>query len=248
MSVKLNFGKPKAEEKVEKVVEATVEYIVEDKIVMPATKFPAFNIKRLEPLNKPLESGNAIKVFDSKPQPKPQPSFTKPQTNSPSSAQLDIEDWTKGLDPSLLAEADASLKKFESSSPKSYIKDITSLEELANEFNLPEQQDSFEEAGLLAIDTACKNLEARIDNADEVKNQLTFIMTELQQQPLLAAKISDPNIATMVRALRTNYNMVAFAKTNNAAKTAKKKQAIAEDDTFNDSLGGDLLASLQNLF
>ena len=98
---------------------------------------------------------------------------------------------------------------------KEQLANVPSLDELAEEFQNPDQPELFSDKALSAIHQACQTLEESIDNADEVKSQLTFIMTELRKYPDVAAKVCDSDISTMVKALRHSYNIVAFAKQTN---------------------------------
>ena len=102
---------------------------------------------------------------------------------------------------------------------KEQLAEMPNLDELAKEFQNPDQPDAFDDAALAAVHKACLKLEESIDNAELVREQLTFIMTELRKYPETAAKVWDSDMATMVKALRHNYNVVAFAK----QATKKKK-------------------------
>lgn len=127
-----------------------------------------------------------------------------------------------------------SLPPETSLSYKDQLARVPSLDELAEEFQNPEQPELFNDKALSAIHQACQTLEESIDNANEVKSQLTFIMTELRKYPDVAAKVCDSDISTMVKALRHSYNLVAFAKQTNrkakAEKQAKVNDLIAEAD------------------
>lgn len=109
---------------------------------------------------------------------------------------------------------------------KEALAEMPSLDELANEFNNPDQPEEFDDAALAAIHKACLQLESAIDNAEEVRTQLTFIMTELRKYPETAAKIWDSDMATMVKSLRHNYNVVAFAKAANKKAKAEKASRV----------------------
>lgn len=109
---------------------------------------------------------------------------------------------------------------------KEALAEMPSLDELANEFNNPDQPEEFDDAALAAVHKACLQLESAIDNAEEVRNQLTFIMTELRKYPETAAKIWDSDMATMVKSLRHNYNVVAFAKAANKKAKAEKASRV----------------------
>lgn len=111
---------------------------------------------------------------------------------------------------------------------KEQLSEMPDLDELANEFNNPDQPELFDDAALAAVHKACLQIESAIDNAEEVRTQLTFIMTELRKYPETAAKIYDSDIATMVKALRHNYNVVAFAKAAN--KKARTEKAARVND------------------
>ena len=109
---------------------------------------------------------------------------------------------------------------------KEALAEMPSLEELANEFNNPDQPEAFDDAALAAVHKACLAIESAIDNAEEVRTQLTFIMTELRKYKETAAKIWDSDIAIMVKALRHNYNVVAFAKAANKKAKAEKASRV----------------------
>lgn len=109
---------------------------------------------------------------------------------------------------------------------KEALAEMPSLDELANEFNNPDQPEAFDDAALAAVHKACLQLESAIDNAEEVRTQLTFIMTELRKYPETAAKIWDSDMATMVKSLRHNYNVVAFAKAANKKAKAEKASRV----------------------
>lgn len=109
---------------------------------------------------------------------------------------------------------------------KEALAEMPSLDELANEFNNPDQPEEFDDAALAAVHKACLQLESAIDNAEEVRTQLTFIMTELRKYPETAAKIWDSDMATMVKSLRHNYNVVAFAKAANKKAKAEKASRV----------------------
>lgn len=109
---------------------------------------------------------------------------------------------------------------------KEALAEMPSLDELANEFNNPDQPEEFDDAALAAVHKACLQLESAIDNAEEVRTQLTFIMTELRKYPETAAKIWDSDMATMVKSLRHNYNVVAFAKAANKKAKAEKTSRV----------------------
>lgn len=117
---------------------------------------------------------------------------------------------------------------------KEQLAEMPNLDDLANEFNNAEQPEQFDDAATQAVHKACLAIESAIDNAEEVRTQLTFIMTELRKYPETAAKIYDSDIATMVKALRHNYNVVAFAKAANkkakAEKASKVNDLLAEAD------------------
>lgn len=117
---------------------------------------------------------------------------------------------------------------------KEQLAEMPNLDDLANEFNNAEQPEDFNDAATQAVHKACLAIESAIDNAEEVRTQLTFIMTELRKYPETAAKIYDSDIATMVKALRHNYNVVAFAKAANkkakAEKASKVNDLLAEAD------------------
>lgn len=123
--------------------------------------------------------------------------------------------------------------------PKTYkeqLAEMPDLDELAKEFQNPDQPDAFDDAALAAVHKACLKLEESIDNAELVREQLTFIMTELRKYPETAAKIWDSDMATMVKALRHNYNVVAFAKQatkkKKEAKSAKANELLAAADAI----------------
>lgn len=109
---------------------------------------------------------------------------------------------------------------------KEQLAEMPNLDDLANEFNNAEQPEAFNDAATQAVHKACLAIESAIDNAEEVRTQLTFIMTELRKYPETAAKIYDSDIATMVKALRHNYNVVAFAKAANKKAKAEKASKV----------------------
>lgn len=111
---------------------------------------------------------------------------------------------------------------------KEQLAEVPDLDALAEEFNNPEQPELFDDKALEAVHKACLSIESAIDNAEEVRTQLTFIMTELRKYPETAAKIWDSDIATMVKALRHNYNVVAFAKSANKKKKEAKASKVNE--------------------
>lgn len=136
--------------------------------------------------------------------------------------------------PTLISGADLLAGLPEPMSYKDKLSEIPSLDELAEEFQNSEQPEDFDDAALAAIHKACLKLEESIDNAEDVRSQLTFIMTELRKYPETAAKIYDEDMHRMVKALRANYNVVAFAKAANKAKketkAKKSEQLLAELD------------------
>lgn len=115
-----------------------------------------------------------------------------------------------------------------SASFKDQLAEVPSLDELAREFQNPDQPDAFDDAALAAVHKACLALEKSIDNESEVREQLTFIMNELRKYPETAAKVYDSDIAVMVRALRQNYRVVAFAKQANKKAKAEKQSKVQE--------------------
>ena len=119
---------------------------------------------------------------------------------------------------------------------KEQLAEMPNLDELAKEFQNPDQPDAFDDAALAAVHKACLKLEESIDNAELVREQLTFIMTELRKYPETAAKVWDSDMATMVKALRHNYNVVAFAKQatkkKKEAKSAKANELLAAADAI----------------
>lgn len=115
-----------------------------------------------------------------------------------------------------------------SASFKDQLAEVPSLDELAREFQNPDQPDAFDDAALAAVHKACLALEQSIDNESEVREQLTFIMNELRKYPETAAKVYDSDIAVMVRALRQNYRVVAFAKQANKKAKAEKQTKVQE--------------------
>lgn len=120
---------------------------------------------------------------------------------------------------------------------KEQLAEVPDLDELAREFNNPEQPEEFDDAALAAIHKACLQLESAIDNADNVREQLTFIMTELRKYPETAAKIWDSDTATMVKSLRHSYNVVAFAKQANKKKKEEKQSKVKEQLAAADAMG-----------
>lgn len=170
----------------------------------------------------PLSS--PIKKLDAKPEAKPTSTLvsTPTQVVAPlATSSTATPTKLEGLD--LLDSADLNGLDY-----KAALADMPSLEELAEEFQYSEQPDKFDDAALAAVHKACLKLESAIDNAEEVREQLTFIMTELRRFPEVAAKIYDGDIKTMVSALRQNYNVVAFAKATNKKKKEEKQSAIKE--------------------
>ena len=115
-----------------------------------------------------------------------------------------------------------------SASFKDQLAEVPSLDELAREFQNSDQPDAFDDAALAAVHKACLALEQSIDNESEVREQLTFIMNELRKYPETAAKVYDSDIAVMVRALRQNYRVVAFAKQANKKAKAEKQSKVQE--------------------
>ena len=120
---------------------------------------------------------------------------------------------------------------------KEQLAELPDLDALAEEFNNSEQPELFDDAALAAVHKACLQLESAIDNADNVREQLTFIMTELRKYPETAAKIWDSDTATMVKALRHSYNVVAFAKEANKKKKEEKQSKIKEQLAAADAMG-----------
>jgi hypothetical protein len=120
---------------------------------------------------------------------------------------------------------------------KEQLAEVPDLDELAKEFNNPDQPELFDDAALAAVHKACLQLESAIDNADNVREQLTFIMTELRKYPETAAKIWDSDTATMVRALRHSYNVVAFAKEATKKKKEESKSKVKEQLAAADAMG-----------
>lgn len=120
---------------------------------------------------------------------------------------------------------------------KEQLAELPDLDALAEEFNNPEQPELFDDAALAAVHKACLQLESAIDNADNVREQLTFIMTELRKYPETAAKIWDSDTATMVKALRHSYNVVAFAKQANKKKKEEKQSKVKEQLAAADAMG-----------
>lgn len=120
---------------------------------------------------------------------------------------------------------------------KEQLAELPDLDELAKEFNNEEQPELFDDAALAAVHKACLQLESAIDNADNVREQLTFIMTELRKYPETAAKIWDSDTATMVKALRHSYNVVAFAKQASKKKKEEKQSKVKEQLAAADAMG-----------
>lgn len=120
---------------------------------------------------------------------------------------------------------------------KEQLAELPDLDELAKEFNNPEQPELFDDAALAAVHKACLQLESAIDNADNVREQLTFIMTELRKYPETAAKVWDSDTATMVKALRHSYNVVAFAKQATKKKKEEKQSKVKEQLAAADAMG-----------
>ena len=120
---------------------------------------------------------------------------------------------------------------------KEQLAELPDLDALAEEFNNSEQPELFDDAALAAVHKACLQLESAIDNADNVREQLTFIMTELRKYPETAAKVCDSDTATMVKALRHSYNVVAFAKQANKKKKEEKQSKVKEQLAAADAMG-----------
>ena len=120
---------------------------------------------------------------------------------------------------------------------KEQLAELPDLDALAEEFNNSEQPELFDDAALAAVHKACLQLESAIDNADNVREQLTFIMTELRKYPETAAKIWDSDTATMVKALRHSYNVVAFAKQASKKKKEEKQSKVKEQLAAADAMG-----------
>lgn len=120
---------------------------------------------------------------------------------------------------------------------KEQLAELPDLDELAEEFNNSEQPELFDDAALAAVHKACLQLESAIDNADNVREQLTFIMTELRKYPETAAKVWDSDTATMVKALRHSYNVVAFAKQASKKKKEEKQSKVKEQLAAADAMG-----------
>ena len=120
---------------------------------------------------------------------------------------------------------------------KEQLAELPDLDELAKEFNNSEQPELFDDAALAAVHKACLQLESAIDNADNVREQLTFIMTELRKYPETAAKVWDSDTATMVKALRHSYNVVAFAKQASKKKKEEKQSKVKEQLAAADAMG-----------
>lgn len=157
------------------------------------------------------------------------------QANEPSSEPKPIASSTSSASPitgdlSLIADLETPMTY------KEQLAEMPDLDELAKEFQNPDQPDAFDDAALAAVHKACLKLEESIDNAELVREQLTFIMTELRKYPETAAKVWDSDMATMVKALRHNYNVVAFAKQatkkKKEAKSAKANELLAAADAI----------------
>lgn len=121
---------------------------------------------------------------------------------------------------------------------KEALHEVVDLDALAREFQDEEQPDKFDDEATKAIHKAVIELEQSIDNAAEVKTQLTLIMNEIQKYPQTAARISDSDIHIMVKALRQSYNTVAFTKkiNKNKSEVAKKKAIESCKDILTDDL------------
>lgn len=184
---------------------------------------------------KPIASVNSLKPID-KPVAKPTSTtvvkpVVKPLTeSSPVADSIDISDSALAL----IADAPVSYKES--------LHEVVDLDELAREFQNSEQPDKFDDSATEAVHKAVLSLEKSIDNADEVRTQLTFIMTELQKYPNIAAKICDSDIHIMVRALRQSYNTVAFTKKINKSKSESAKNRAMENTK--DLLSSDLFEGL----
>lgn len=178
---------------------------------------------------------------------------TEPQGIKPLALQLSVTKLGNSSTPSAITSAPSSITSSQPSAisgdlglldslptPLSYkeqLAELPDLDELAKEFNNPEQPELFDDAALAAVHKACLQLESAIDNADNVREQLTFIMTELRKYPETAAKIWDSDTATMVKALRHSYNVVAFAKEANKKKKEEKQSKVKEQLAAADAMG-----------
>ena len=169
---------------------------------------------------------------EAKPQPAQptQPAIAQPQPLAIKAVKLAVEAKPKPIAQSAPTAILEGLDQLgDLPKPISYkeaLAEMPSLDELANEFNNPDQPEEFDDAALAAVHKACLQLESAIDNAEEVRTQLTFIMTELRKYPETAAKIWDSDMATMVKSLRHNYNVVAFAKAANKKAKAEKASRV----------------------
>lgn len=168
---------------------------------------------------------------------------SNPEPSAPTSAKPSAPATPTLAEPSADSSADSSFIPSEikidgeellgdlpvaSASFKDQLAEVPSLDELAREFQNPDQPDAFDDAALAAVHKACLALEQSIDNESEVREQLTFIMNELRKYPETAAKVYDSDIAVMVRALRQNYRVVAFAKQANKKAKAEKQTKVQE--------------------
>lgn len=182
---------------------------------------------------KPLSTITGLKNLAIKPitaLAKPAATQVKPATTQPkleSSELINIADEALGI-----------LNSMPTISYKDAMKETVDLDELAKEFQNEEQPDKFEDSATQAVHNAVLELEKSIDNAEEVRTQLTLIMNEIQKYPQVAAKICDTDIHIMVKALRQSYNTVAFTKKINKSKSesAKKKSLEKVADILNEDL------------
>lgn len=175
-----------------------------------------FDLKNLK-FNSPSVGPSA-----SNPEPSAEPTVSTPVAE-PSADSSFIPSEIKIEGEELLGDLPVASASF-----KDQLAEVPSLDELAREFQNPDQPDAFDDAALAAVHKACLALEQFIDNESEVREQLTFIMNELRKYPETAAKVYDSDIAVMVRALRQNYRVVAFAKQANKKAKAEKQTKVQE--------------------
>ena len=180
--------------------------------------------------SKAMVKPKAEQLAKPEPQPEAKPAQLQPQPLAIKAVKLAVEAKPKPIAQSAPTAILEGLDQLgDLPKPISYkeaLAEMPSLDELAKEFNNPDQPEEFDDAALAAVHKACLQLESAIDNAEEVRTQLTFIMTELRKYPETAAKIWDSDMATMVKSLRHNYNVVAFAKAANKKAKAEKASRV----------------------
>lgn len=187
------------------------------------------SVSAIKPLAlKPIKSIADIAGTKSKPTATPVAKTPAPDINLSAIKSLSVSD-----------DAMSIIDSLPEMSYKDAMKESIDLDALAREFQNDEQPEKFDDAATEAIHKAVNELEKSIDNAEEVRTQLTFIMNELHKYPQIAAKICDRDIHVMVKALRQSYNTVAFTKKINktkkesaTSKSIARANAILDDSLF----------------